>query len=59
MPTVLWDASGLVKRYGRETGSETVDAIFQSSAVDQMATTIWGCQVTASDVTAIMAGTIL
>lgn len=42
MPIVLWDASGLVKRYFREAGSETVDAIFQSPAVDQMATTIWG-----------------
>ena len=42
MSIILWDASGLVKRYGREIGSETVDATFQSSDVDQMATTLWG-----------------
>ena len=42
MPIILWDASGLVKRYGREAGSDTVDAIFASPAVEQMSVTLWG-----------------
>ena len=42
MPIILWDASGLVKRSGREAGSEVVDAIFQSAAVEQMSVTLWG-----------------
>ncbi len=42
MPIILWDASGLVKRYGREAGSDAVDAIFASSAVEQMSVTLWG-----------------
>ena len=42
MPIILWDASGLVKRFGREAGSEAVDAVFQSPAVEQMSVTLWG-----------------
>ena len=42
MSIILWDASGLVKRFGREAGSETVDAVFQSPAVEQMSVTLWG-----------------
>ncbi len=42
MPIILWDASGLVKRYGREAGSDTVDAAVNSPDVEQMAVTIWG-----------------
>lgn len=42
MPIILWDASGLVKRYGREAGSDTVDAIFALPAVEQMSVTLWG-----------------
>lgn len=42
MAIVLWDASGLVKRYFREAGSNTVDAIFQTPAVNQMSVTLWG-----------------
>ena len=42
MAIVLWDASGLVKRYFREAGSNTVDAIFQTPAVSQMSVTLWG-----------------
>jgi len=42
MAIILWDASGLVKRYGREAGSDAVDAIFQPPAVSQMSVTLWG-----------------
>ena len=42
MAIVLWDASGLVKRYFRESGSNTVDAVFQTPAVSQMSVTLWG-----------------
>lgn len=42
MPIILWDASGLVKRFGREAGSEIVDAVFKSPAVEQMSVTLWG-----------------
>jgi predicted nucleic acid-binding protein len=42
MGIVLWDASGLVKRYFREAGSDTADAIFQTPAVSQMSVTLWG-----------------
>ena len=42
MAIVLWDASGLVKRYFREAGSDTVDAIFQTPVVNQMSVTLWG-----------------
>ena len=42
MAIVLWEASGLVKRYFREAGSNTVDAIFQAPTVNQMSVTPWG-----------------
>jgi predicted nucleic acid-binding protein len=42
VPVLIWDASALVKRYYRETGSDMVDAIFASGSGDQMVTTFWG-----------------
>ncbi len=39
MPQVFWDASALAKRYYREIGTETVNAIFAEVVVDNMATT--------------------
>lgn len=39
---VLWDASGLVKRYLVEIGSDTVDAVFAEAPSTQMAVTPWG-----------------
>ncbi len=42
MAIILWDASGLVKRYFREVGSGTVDAVIASPAADQMSVTLWG-----------------
>ena len=40
--TILWDASGLIKRYIAEIGSETVDAIFAAAPGSQMFVTPWG-----------------
>jgi len=40
--TLLWDASGLVKRYLLELGSETVDAVFAEAAGSPMTATPWG-----------------
>jgi len=48
MSIILWDASGLVKRYGREAGSDTVDAVFQTPSVNQMSVTLWGYAVCVS-----------
>ncbi len=42
MAIILWDASGLVKRYFREVGSDTVDAAINSPDAEQMAVTVWG-----------------
>lgn len=42
MALLFWDASALVKRYTPETGSDTVQAIFGSSAAHEMASTAWG-----------------
>ena len=42
LPLVFWDASALVKRYGREVGSPTVDAIFSAVPRTQMFGTLWG-----------------
>jgi len=42
MPIIFWDASGLVKRYYSEAGSETVDAIFQAASHSDMQVTLWG-----------------
>jgi len=39
---LLWDASGLVKRYVAEVGSETVDAIFAAATTISMFVTPWG-----------------
>lgn len=42
MPIILWDASGLAKRYTHETGEETVDAVFASAPLSDMSITPWG-----------------
>lgn len=42
MPVLLWDASALAKRYTEETGSATVQALFDAVPMSQMITTIWG-----------------
>ncbi len=42
MPTVLWDASGLAKRYASEAGSATTDAVFAAVPLSDMAITPWG-----------------
>ena len=39
---ILWDASGLVKRYYEEPGSGTVDALFATSSPHTMRLTPWG-----------------
>jgi hypothetical protein len=39
---LFWDASGLVKRYFLELGSETVDALFAAEPTPEMITTPWG-----------------
>ena len=39
---ILWDASGLVKRYYEEPGSETVDALFATPSPHTMRLTPWG-----------------
>ncbi len=39
MIQLLWDASALAKRYGLETGSDTVDALFTEVPAFQMFTT--------------------
>ncbi len=39
---LLWDASALAKRYTRETGSDTVRALFGNVPLSRMVTTIWG-----------------
>lgn len=41
MPTLLWDASALVKRYAREVGSATVHALFAEAPRVAMVTTFW------------------
>jgi len=41
-PIILWDASGFVKRYFTETGTETVNAIFASTPRQFMAITPLG-----------------
>ncbi len=39
---ILWDASGLIKRYLIEIGSETVDAVFAEADGIPMSVTPWG-----------------
>ncbi len=39
---LLWDASGLVKRYYTEVGQATVNAIFSSVPAQNMNITAWG-----------------
>ncbi len=42
MPTLLWDASALAKRYTEESGSKAVQALFANVPMSQMVSTIWG-----------------
>lgn len=42
MPLLFWDASGLLKRYFKEDGSPTVNAVFNAVPRTQMLTTVWG-----------------
>jgi hypothetical protein len=42
MVLLFWDASGLVKRYTLEVGSETANILFTSVPAGEMATTPWG-----------------
>ena len=42
MPTLLWDASALLKRYQIELGSETVNALLETDPRPEMVATIWG-----------------
>jgi hypothetical protein len=42
VPLLLWDASGLAKRYSLEIGSETVDALFDAVAASDMTATFLG-----------------
>jgi len=42
MPLILWDASGLVKRYSSEKGTATVNAVFVEVPFSDMAATPWG-----------------
>ena len=39
---ILWDASGLVKWYYEEPGSESVDALFATPSPHTMRLTPWG-----------------
>jgi len=41
VPILFWDASGLAKRYSLETGSETVDALFDLLPASSILTTAW------------------
>ena len=43
MPQSLWDASALAKRYTLETGSASVDAVFNGLPSSQMITTFLSC----------------
>jgi uncharacterized protein len=42
VPLLFWDASALIKRYLRELGSPTVNALFNDPLAPQQATTPWG-----------------
>jgi len=42
LPTLFWDASGLVKRYTVEEGSDVADALFNFVPAAAMITTVWG-----------------
>jgi len=42
LPTLFWDASGLVKRYTAEQGSDVADALFAAVPASAMITTVWG-----------------
>ncbi len=48
MPYLLWDASGLAKRYLPETGAATVAALWQAVPLTQMAVTFMGYAETLS-----------
>ncbi len=42
MPQVLWDASGLIKRYAQEMGSDSADALFNFTPLLPMVVTYLG-----------------
>jgi predicted nucleic acid-binding protein len=42
VPTLLWDASALVKRYTLEAGGDVVDVLFAVTAQVHMVATFWG-----------------
>jgi predicted nucleic acid-binding protein len=42
VPQLLWDASGLIKKYYKEVGSETVIALFEHTPALPMASTFLG-----------------
>lgn len=48
MPTLFWDASGLVKRYTEEVGNGTAEALFHQLPRPRMVTTFWGYSETFS-----------
>ncbi len=41
-PLLFWDASGLLKRYFKESGSLTVNAIFNAVSPKSILATMWG-----------------
>jgi predicted nucleic acid-binding protein len=42
VPLLFWDASALAKRYTKEVGTDTVNALFKAVPATSMATTVWG-----------------
>jgi hypothetical protein len=42
VPLLFWDASALAKRFGRERGSDTVDALLDPALTSDQSTTAWG-----------------
>jgi predicted nucleic acid-binding protein len=42
VPLLFWDASALAKRFGRERGSDTVDALLDQALTPDQSTTAWG-----------------
>jgi predicted nucleic acid-binding protein len=42
VPLLFWDASALAKRFAREQGSDTVDALLDPALPPDQSTTAWG-----------------
>lgn len=59
MALLFWDASGLAKRYVAESGSGTVNAVFNLAHSYVLATTPWGCAETYSTLLRKMNGGVL